>query len=894
MYLNRLTAILCSLFGLRRKRSLCPVCARALRSVFVIAAVLLSARAAQATVLIAGDVTPADNLFSAPNEGLPSAGNKVDASVPVNQQVLWEGVNDVARNQNINTDVFVGRTGAGILQISQVELRDMNLVVGDSISAGANQPTLIGDGTVYITGMGSLFNNDPYRLPPNLPSSFSSVNPRLSEGAGQYIDSAATALPPTPNPPFVLKPDGLDGAAKGFDLYVGRTGYGTLKIDAFGRAEIGDAVLVGDSPGAIGNLTVDGFNSYLGNGGSHDFGPTTATDLHMTIIGKLGTGNLTVSNGATMGTQVFSSGGSTTGIVGASLGSLPYTLTSTTGGTIVSGGNGTATVIGNGSKWTVGGSFQVGGFDLGTGDGSVLATSGDLEGDNTLYGSQAGRGALYVKDGGLVEIHNASGVIPGNTGTQTPLVMAIGRFGTVQLGGELGGGTIQIGSPLGSTNGGQNQATPNSVQLINDGLITGTGRINTGVFRNRYLGKVRVDPGQSLVIDSTADFSTVTGTTGQIEPLSNYGTIEVLGNGQGQAQLEFVRSPSESTTTSGVRPFVNLPLIATSTNPPPLPSFTGGLISAQYANLRFGSGLQNQSMLAFTAGTNNVSGKVVNLALDTVDSGDDGDAGDSTEMLVSGPGTTAVFENDLAFGSASHLNLVNGGNVVVLNQHSFTLSGDFSINLSYAHPSLVTVSGDVGIGQGTTDLTLNLDSDVLHSLKHGDAFQLISFGGDIGNVNAIDPNNPFPNLGAAPVFADVDVSPNVFALYGLRPQVQFSNEGVYAVFLDPTKVGTPGGPGAIAPDFNGDGVVDLADFAIWQSHVGQMSGASVLDGDADGDGDVDGADFLKWQRNVGKPMPWTGAGSGSSLANVPEPASLMMLACGGMLALAFCRRRTSR
>jgi hypothetical protein len=397
---------------------------------------------------------------------------------------------------------------------------------------------------------------------------------------------------------------------------------------------------VGDSPGAIGNVIVDGFNSFLGNGGSHDFGPTTATEYHMTIVGRLGTGNLTVSNGATMATQVFSAGGSQNGVVGASLGSVPYTLTTSTGGTLAAGGNGTATVIGNGSKWTIGGSMQVGGFDLGTGDGSVLASNGDLEGDNTLYGSQAGRGTLYVKDGGLVEIHNPAGVVPGNNGTQTPLVMAIGRFGTVQLGGDLGGGTIQVGNALG---GQQNQATPNTVQLINDGLITGTGRINTGVFRNRYLGKVRVDPGQSLVIDSTADFSTATGATGQVEPLSNYGTIQVLGNGQGQAQLEFVRSPSESTTTSGVRPFVNLPLVATSTNPPAPPSFTGGLISAQYANLRFGSGLQNQSMLAFTAGTNNISGRVVNLALDTFDSGDDGDAGDSTEMLVSGPGTTAVF-----------------------------------------------------------------------------------------------------------------------------------------------------------------------------------------------------------------------------------------------------------
>src|SRR5258707_13176203 len=110
--------------------------------------------------------------------------------------------------------------------------------------------------------------------------------------------------------------------------------------------------------------------------------------------------------------------------------------------------------------------------------------------------------------------------------------MAIGRFGTVQLGGDLGGGTIQISAQGTQTN----LPTPNSVQLINDGLITGTGRINTGVFRNRFFGQVRVDPGQSLVIDSSSQFVSAVGAT-PVEPLSNFGSIQVFGNAQAQAQL---------------------------------------------------------------------------------------------------------------------------------------------------------------------------------------------------------------------------------------------------------------------------------------------------------------------------------------------------------------------
>jgi hypothetical protein len=183
----------------------------------------------------------------------------------------------------------------------------------------------------------------------------------------------------------------------------------------------------------------------------------------------------------------------------------------------------------------------------------------------------------------------------------------------------------------------------------------------------------------------------------------------------------------------------------------------------------------------------------------------------------------------------------------------------------------------------------------VHTLKHGDAFEIIAFTGDIAGVDLTVPTSPIIDYTKLPLFNDISFSP-VVPLNGLVPQVQFADQGVFVVFLDPTMVGP--GAGAVAPDFNGDGVVDLADFAIWQSHVGIMSGASVLDGDADGDGDVDGADFLKWQRNAGRPMPWTGSGSGSGsasqLAAVPEPASLTMLIFGGSLALACGRRRSKR
>jgi hypothetical protein len=71
--------------------------------------------------------------------------------------------------------------------------------------------------------------------------------------------------------------------------------------------------------------------------------------------------------------------------------------------------------------------------------------------------------------------------------------------------------------------------------------------------------------------------------------------------------------------------------------------------------------------------------------------------------------------------------------------------------------------------------------------------------------------------------------------------------------------GTPG-------DFDGSGIVDAADFALWVQRFG--SSAPPL-ADGDNDGDTDGNDFLIWQRN----LPPAAAATGAA---VPEPASLFI------------------
>jgi hypothetical protein len=92
--------------------------------------------------------------------------------------------------------------------------------------------------------------------------------------------------------------------------------------------------------------------------------------------------------------------------------------------------------------------------------------------------------------------------------------------------------------------------------------------------------------------------------------------------------------------------------------------------------------------------------------------------------------------------------------------------------------------------------------------------------------------------------------------------------------------------GSFQADFDVDGDVDGQDFLAWQRGFGIASGAVKSNGDADGDGNVQGDDLAIWGNQFG-----TASGSAASVAAVPEPATLMLLAIG-TFGLAGARRRS--
>jgi GH35 family endo-1,4-beta-xylanase len=90
--------------------------------------------------------------------------------------------------------------------------------------------------------------------------------------------------------------------------------------------------------------------------------------------------------------------------------------------------------------------------------------------------------------------------------------------------------------------------------------------------------------------------------------------------------------------------------------------------------------------------------------------------------------------------------------------------------------------------------------------------------------------------------------------------------------------GTPTYALQVAPgDYNGDGVVDAADYTVWRDTLG-----STTDLRADGNGDhvIDSGDFDVWKSTYGTTYSF-GAGSGSRASGaVPEPSGLTMMAVG--------------
>ena len=209
---------------------------------------------------------------------------------------------------------------------------------------------------------------------------------------------------------------------------------------------------MGDKPGSSGEIIVDGFASLLASGGFRSGDPSD-TDPHQMIIGRRGFGRMTVRNGGLVVTEAppHSRHRTTANRRRHHRSALCTTRTPELGGT------GIVTVNGLTSKWIIGGSLQIGGFD-----DSVQGDARRLRRRQRRVRSEFGtRHALRA---GRRPRSDSPGIGVAEA-TDDDLLLAIGRFGELKL---LGWYSSERWQPM--------RRREDNTQLLNDGVITGGGR----------------------------------------------------------------------------------------------------------------------------------------------------------------------------------------------------------------------------------------------------------------------------------------------------------------------------------------------------------------------------------------------------------------------------------
>jgi T5SS/PEP-CTERM-associated repeat protein len=438
------------------------------------------------------------------------------------------------------------------------------------------------------------------------------------------------------------------------------------------------------------------------------------------------------------------------------------------------------------------------------------ASAGTWTTNSLMVGNQ-GTGRLEVTAGAIVNVDFAA-----NPGEGDFVVgNAVDGIGTVIVRGL--GSLLRLGddSFIG-------QAGTGILNIEDDGLVIGTNDIGLGtdIFTVGVRGRVQLNGGR-LRTESMTVNGAIQG-TGRID---NEMTIAVSTTGRIQADSgdrlvinAAVDSDGEIAVQGGEIEFLE----------PVINSNQAAKVVMDNGIVRFpksGFGLDTTTgTLATTAGVNDIYGT---LRLQ----------GAGSKIVVAGE-STAVF-HDPVTNNGGVIEVFPGSTPIYLQGLSTMGSGSL-LSIHLADPDDSPDFGQLEVAGGASlagNLEIKLAAGFTPSV--GDSFQILtSAGGITGSLN----------LSAAPVLPtgmqwDLDILPNRVVL---------------------NVVGTG--------DYNGNGIVDAADYAVWRGMMGQSGPGLAADGN--GNGVVDNADYDFWRRRFGNQVF---AGGSAVATSIPEPTVTFMV-----------------
>lgn len=134
-------------------------------------------------------------------------------------------------------------------------------------------------------------------------------------------------------------------------------------------------------------------------------------------------------------------------------------------------------------------------------------------------------------------------------------------------------------------------------------------------------------------------------------------------------------------------------------------------------------------------------------------------------------------------------------------------------------------------------------------------------GSNLPILNPVTGPNQYQNINGTGQVKFGPINGNVATIYAMS-----TNNGVQAfTFTLDTAVTNSG-------DYNGNGVVDAADYILWRDTLGQAASPAGSGADGDGDGTIGTGDYDYWRARFGNT-----AGSGLGAGQVPEPTSISLL-----------------